>query len=233
MQEIELQELFAEWKEKDKHAGQIFNYDGIVCKEAWDLQEKKILFLLKEAYHDDGKFISENQKHEYDLAYDLCENGPWNNIWHRVAEWAYGIIETTSSEIAPYKKLDESQANFYLKQIAVMNIKKSGGKSNSEDKDLMQYAEMDAYEILKEIELINPDIIICCYTIGYLISALEKLDQDPSIVLIDKKEHPSDNYHYKWKNRIVIDYYHPAARYPALLSYYGLLGSYKHAISET
>ena len=229
--EEELKNLFNLWKEKDIHSGKIFNFDGIVCKDEWDKQDKKILFLLKEAYHDDKKFMSENQSNEYNLTYDLCENGPWNNIWNRVAEWTYGILNTSIDDIAAYKKLSKEEAKSYVKKISVMNIKKSGGESKSKDESLRLYAENDAAEIVKEIELINPNIIICGYTMGYLILSLETLKKnDSSVISINKEANFSENFHYNWKNRIVLDYYHPAARYPALLSYYGLIGSYKDAL---
>ena len=107
--------------------------------------------------------------------------------------------------------MNEAEANSYLKKVAVINIKKSDGKSKSNNKDIIQYAEYDAEEILREIEIINPDIIVCGYTIGPLNAALKKMD--PTFIQFkSNKETTSENYHYVWKNRIVIDYYHPAAR---------------------
>lgn len=222
MEELEL--LFESWKKKEKHLGKIFNSDGIICEEEWKKQDKKILFILKEAYHRDIKIVN-----DYDLAEDLSNNGPWKNIWKRVAEWSYGLVKTTSNYTEPYRSLNEAEANSYLKKVAVINIKKSDGKSKSNNKDIIQYAEYDAEEILREIEIINPDIIVCGYTIGPLNAALKKMD--PTFIQFkSNKETTSENYHYVWKNRIVIDYYHPAARYPALMSYYGLMGCYRDAL---
>lgn len=222
MEELEL--LFESWKKKEKHLGKIFNSDGIICEEEWKKQDKKILFILKEAYHRDIKIVS-----DYDLAGDLRETGPWSTMWYRIAEWAYGMINTTSEHIKPYKKLTRFERKSYVSKVAVMNIKKSDGKSKSNNEDIIQYAEYDAEEILREIEIINPDIIVCGYTIGPLNSALKKMD--PTFIPFkSNKETTSENYHYVWKNRIVIDYYHPANRYPALMSYYGLMGCYIDAL---
>jgi len=233
MQSKELEQLFSTWKEKENHKNEIFNFDGIVCPEEWDKQDLKILFLLKEAYHDDEKYKERTQSNEYRLAEDLCHYGPWHSIWNRVAEWTYGILNTTKDDIFPYKKLSWEQANDCLKKIAVMNIKKSRGVSASNDKDLKKYAIDDAAEILAELEIINPDIIVCGYSMGYLIEALNKQkENNPSLITIDKKGNYSENYHYRWKDRIVLDYYHPAAQYPALMSYYGLVGCYKDALRK-
>ena len=47
--------LFEQWKAKDRHIDQVFNYDGIIDPECWfslhDSGKPRILFLLKEAYH--------------------------------------------------------------------------------------------------------------------------------------------------------------------------------------
>lgn len=224
MEELEL--LFESWKKKEKHLGKIFNSDGIICEEEWKKQDKKILFILKEAYHRDIKIVN-----DYDLAEDLSNNGPWKNIWKRVAEWSYGLVKTTSNYTEPYRSLNEAEANSYLKKVAVINIKKSDGKSKSDYNEIIQYAEYDAKEILREIEIINPDIIVCGYTIGSLNAALKKMD--PTFIPFKyNKKATSENYHYVWKNRIIIDYYHPAARYPALMSYYGLMGCYRDALKN-
>lgn len=224
MEELEL--LFESWKKKEKHLGKIFNSDGIICEEEWKKQDKKILFILKEAYHRDIKIVN-----DYDLAEDLCNNGLWKNIWKRVAEWSCGLVKTTSNYTEPYRSLNEAEANSYLKKVAVINIKKSDGKSKSDYNEIIQYAEYDAEEILREIEIINPDIIVCGYTIGPLNATLKKMD--PTFVPFKyNKKATSENYHYVWKNRIVIDYYHPAARYPALMSYYGLMGCYRDALKN-
>ena len=212
--------LFSEWAKKEKHAGRLFNRDGIVNEEEWNASDKKILFLLKEAYHK-----TEMPGDTYDLSEDLNSNGPWSNIWYRVADWTRAIMQTEENRIPSYKKLSHDDANNYLRKIAVVNIKKSGGTSTSRYDNLKGYAQDDAEELLTEIELINPDIIVCCYSFDYLNIVLSIANEQ-----IDKAGHPNDNYHYRWRDKTVIDYYHPAAHTDALQSFYGIVGCYHDSL---
>ena len=44
--------------------------------------------------------------------------------------------------------------------------KKSGGKSQSYYGEIAAYADYDLAEIIRQIEIINPDIIVCGATFG-------------------------------------------------------------------
>ena len=235
--EDKLKNLFAEWKRKEKrtvvchdkdttfeieinHDG-VFIEDGIVNYEKWN-GGKKILFLLKEAYGEDD---------DWSLTQWLYEMSPSSNLWYRVVEWTYGITNTTSSEIAKYEpnKISFSHGkktpNEWISQIAVVNLKKSGGRSSSNYSEIDAYAHYDAKEILKEIEYIDPDIVVC----GATLSSLDSICDNK----ICSKH--NDNWFYYSdvigdRERLFLDYYHPANRYPALLNYYGIVNIYQQAI---
>lgn len=216
-------DLFSQWSSRENHIGSVFNCDGVVDETVWEKQsnQPRILFVLKEAWHK--KPIEEPI---YDLTIDLKENGPWG-LWHRIAEWTRGIILTAQGEYAPYCRLSKDEANSYLRKIAVINVKKSHGESSSKYDDIMRFAEEDADLLYEQIKMINPDIIVCGYTFDFLNKILERNGEQ----IIDKtKENHCDNWHYKWKDRIVLDYYHPAMQAPSLLLYYGVVGCFKDAI---
>ena len=61
-------------------------------------------------------------------------------------------------------------------QIAVLNLKKSGGNSESVYEEIASYAEADREEIIKEFELIDADIIVCGYTFGILMDNYDRYD---------------------------------------------------------
>ena len=218
----ELDELFTEWAKKGRHQGQLFNRDGIVDEKEWNEVNKKILFLNKEAYHKEQIYCE-----TYDLAEDLYKNGPWNNIWHRVAEWARAVLLTEKNRIPSYQRLKPEEANMYLRKIAVMNIKKSDGNPSSKYSDLCDYAKEDSSELMRELEIIDPDIIVCGYTFDYLNIVLGSKGES-----IDKTSNYNENYHYKWRDKTIIDYYHPSAHMNALQSFYGLVGSYHDSLLE-
>lgn len=208
--------LFETWKESEKHKGFLFNEDGIVNQEIWNQQNKKILFFFKEAYHKD-------EYENYNLAKDLNENEPWR-MWLRVAEWVYAIQNTTITKIAKYG--ENLASHDLIKSIAVVNVKKSNGKSTSNDDDLMSYASADKDLLRKQIEMIKPNIIVCGNTGKYL-------DFIYDGAMYKNGTDYNDNWYYKLDEMLVLSYCHPAGRsIYALMQFYGLAAIYHHALIE-
>ncbi len=101
-----------------------------------------------------------------------------------------------------------------LDRIAVVNVKKSNGGSESEYEDLKKYALEDRLEIKRELEIIQPDIIVCGNNLSLLKLVLgEELQNDDTW----------DNMLALWKDTLVLDYYHPAVHYPNRVNYYALM----------
>lgn len=232
-----LNSLFELWKNKEpvretfdkgkklitvtiNHAENYFIADGIVDSDVWNAgTKKKILFVLKEAYGTDWD--------DNTLATWLRREHPTVSIWPRVARWVYGLQNTTATAIPRYRsKLTEEQHKAALDQIAVLNLKKSDGNSESEYGEIAAYARSDREEIKKEIELIDPDIVVCGYTFGILLNEVYQADKGKT----------SDNWYYylnlDGKERLYIDFYHPANHYPDLLNYYGITNIYQQALIE-
>ena len=235
-----LNELFEVWKNKEpvptdytkdgkkvniviNHRENVFIADGIVNEDIWNSgQYKKILFVLKEARGDDWD-------DECTLVTWLKDDNPTINIWSRVARWVYGIQNTTADFIPRYKpNLSSEEHSGALEQIAVMNIKKSNGQSQSEYAEIDAYAEKDCEELKKEFALIDPDIVIC----GSTFKTLRAKVFDRELQDIDK----SDNWYYylnlDGKERLFIDSYHPANRWPDLMNYYTITNIYQQALKE-
>lgn len=225
---MNINKLFEEWKSKIPsngidHKNNVFISDGIVCPEQWFEQKVRPLFLLKEAYHggENWDLISEHL---------LTNKKIGSGTWRRVSEWAYGIMATTTNRIQPFP-VDETMnyyGNPYLRKIAVVNVKKSGGSSISNMEIINKYAEYDHAQLYREIELIDPTVIICGYTMASLNIIVGKTVKDYS--------HPNPNLFYTMKlnnhDVIVLDYYHPSNRYPAVVNYYGLMGIYQQALIQ-
>lgn len=110
-----------------------------------------------------------------------------------------------------------------VRQTAVVNVKKSNGLAESEGEDLWKYVHADKDLLKKEIELINPDIILCGYTFGMLSEVLgDELEMDGT----------ADTMYAFWKNKLIIDYYHPACHYPNRVNYYALMTICRLAAAE-
>ena len=98
----------------------------------------------------------------------------------------------------------------------------------NKDDEIAAYGINDKDFIKKEIELIDPDVIICGGSVT--INTLDEI-YDKSII---KK--PSDLVAFYFsdiiggKERLFIDFYHPAVRYPKVLTYYGVVNLYQQAL---
>ncbi len=225
----DFQTLFDLWKNKPprivegfeiNHKDNVFISDGVVNTLVWNEQVPKILFVMKEAYsrRDDEdwpltSWVSSGNCLEY-------------KIWRRIALWTYGLLHTTSDTICPYtKQLSKSVLIDNIQYISIMNLKKSNGKSVSDNDELNAYAIADMYEIRKEFELIDPDVVVCGDCFLTLFSKAFQKD--------DISEKSENWYYYReifGKERLFLDYYHPANHWSDLLNYYGLMGIYQQAL---
>ena len=209
MRELEI--LLENWKKEHEEKGyRKFISDGIVNYNKWEKQSTpKVCYFLKEAYDDtEGK--------GFNLSKKLNEEEPWG-MWKKVAIWTQAIYNSFSRDISDYPSKDfKSVFKNVIQNIAVVNIKKSNGEKSSNDNDLQQFINLDKEKIKREIELINPDIIICGKTFKFLKQILDDIEiYDNSLIAKWKN--------VKWKNILIIDYYHPAGRYPNKVNYYSLL----------
>jgi len=189
------------------------NLDGIVDCENY----AGVLFLLKEAYSKD------DAPGEWNLAGHLAKYGPWR-MWNHVATWTYGLLNTTESDIAPFSTLDWETANANLRKIAVVNLKKVNGRSVSSHDDLQMYVQDNMELLHDEIVCTQPRIIVCGGTFCFLKEIFGIHDL------------PYHDQWYYWldlggeEKVLVLDYFHPAVRYPKLPIYYGLVNIYQQAL---
>lgn len=228
-------ELFELWKKKNpvsiiytenghkkesmiNHAN-VFISDGIVDETIWnDSHHKRIAYVLKEAY---------GETQDWSLTEWLLKVHPSSSFWRRIVEWSYGIQNTTPDKIAKYSPNIYHENKSLFQQIAVINLKKSSGKSSSNYNEIAAYAWEDRRELRKQLEIIKADIIVCGSTFSSL-----NLMYNNSICPEGAK---CDNHFYNTdiisgNQTIIIDYYHPANRYPALVNYYAITNIYQQAL---
>jgi hypothetical protein len=200
----QLDNLFDKWK-LGRSEYTSFILDGIFDYEKWGSQ-KKILFLMKESHSMDSN--DDLAKHIIDRA--KSDENLWS-IWKNVALWTYCINLTDENKVALYKELTNPEQLDLLSSIAFVNVKKENGESISNNDKIAQYAIDDRCFLKKQIEIINPEIIICCYTMQSYenIYSLEK-----------SKFHRYTEGVYFHENRVIIDFYHPANRFPRMMNFY-------------
>jgi len=184
------------WQQWDEHYDRIGSdkdkicRDGIIDEDEFGKDgSKKILFVMKDD-HD-------NKAELKDLR-ETLKDGPRNKMWQTAASWAVGIL----NDFPLFKKIEFEMMRSAIRQIAAVNLKKVRGTKETEMFELNASAFQDRALLRKQIDLINPEIIIACGTFDLLVWLLE-LDVKP-----DSIDQP---VYYKDKIR-VIRFWHPDAR---------------------
>ena len=196
--------LFAEWKEKRQY--DYFVSDGVFDEDELNRQKYRLLFVLKEANWENASV-------------DLCEfllsekSSEYWKTWNNVARWTKAILD--GGDYPQY--ISKPDKTYWLRKIVAMNLKKVGGDERAEDETIYSYAQNDRFFIKRQIELYDPDIIVCC---GRGVGKNADILHD---VIFDKKDvsewqEPIIQYNYflakinSKENVPVISFYHPQIR---------------------
>ena len=182
-----LDTLFAEWA--DRFEGERFMKDGIIHEDDWDKSRCKVLVVLKE----DNNCPSDDLRKE-------CREKPWPVP----GSWSYGLQQSGPGKVRAYSEAskDESVAEG-CRSLAILNLKKSSGGPIANPDTIRKYALRDADLIRREMEIINPDIIICggTFSIFREIFKLDSTTKDGEMM-------------HLYRGKPVIDFCHPSARRP-------------------
>ena len=142
-----------------------FVRDGIVNLESWKKQKVRICFILNEA---GGRFDMEHYPDGFDLAAEWNEKGSFSKFMFKLCVWTKAIQDAFGPPVT-YKKAEVSKMrDDLIRSIAVVNIKKSDGQRRSDFERLFNFAVEDAEELRRELEILNPNIIICCENMKFL-----------------------------------------------------------------
>jgi len=206
--------LFEEWKVGREN----FVTDGIVDEDEYRRASKKLLFLLKEV--NGGK--------NWDLC-DFLRNGGRAQTWDNIARWVEGIFNLDKdiawAELTADKKINEQRRFDMLKKICVVNVKKAPGVDVSVNKEIKNTGEQDAEYLKRQINIYEPEIIICC---GSVVSDVytKKIAEKKAPWMITSR----GVAYMREGNRVVIDYVHPEARVPKNIVYYGLIDALREIL---
>lgn len=195
-----LDKLLEIWK-NTRNEYEVFCEDGILLENDWDNSRTKILFLLKETFRD-FSIIKGKQG----------PNGNSKTFWRKMQMWTFIIDKIFNNEEVTHLeaiKIKEKPNT----ETAYVNIKKNvtknkqAYKTNSNDEDIKKYAISDAILLKKQIDLINPNVIICCGTYKYLKHILpinaNQQNKYNSIWVVDYR-HLSNRKGYKFDNEDLI-----------------------------
>lgn len=192
--------LFDEWEIKVPEYKGKFIRDGIINEQFYKIALKKILFITKEP---------NNPKQEAGDFREWWKEEIYYPFSYRIAEWSYGLLNNFPEfdEICRNKDL----AHKAIKQVALMNIKKSGGSGSSEYVRMMEHIKLNFDLLHRQIEIMDPDIIITGTSWNDL--------RDGLFPNLEWEKSGYDILISKFKNSKVIDFYHPSSRTPPAASY--------------
>lgn len=137
------------WEEYGRrYPAEDFDEDGIVDLETYRKEKIKLLFVLKET----NDLESSLKDFLYEGAY-----GGGQKTWQPACKWAECLLDGTLTKT--YAGVEERKS--MLHRIATMNLKKTSGLAVS-DTSYVDWARPNADLLRRQVEEINPDIILLC-----------------------------------------------------------------------
>lgn len=198
-----------------KEFGTNVQLDGIINLEIYNATQPKILWVLKEGNWGEEYFDAEedhNEKtdevieniirkyYEDDYYSNVTVYQWWRASFENIFYISHGIIEG----IYKYDDMSDidSKANidgkYYLNNVAFINVKKNPGGNRANPNRIAESYNRHKDFILRQIDIINPDIIINC-------SGVESLTSDLANGAIKNDER---NF-ISTSNRLIVNAYHP------------------------
>ena len=202
-------DLLDSWSKRPPHVDRTFVRDGPIDWKEWSKISRRVLFLAKEAYGESDSGES------WDLSKLVREEwkGPKYKFWWTLGYWAYGI-QRLKKERLPTSPFSEGLWDDVTESVlatSLVNVKKSGGRVSSDDDELQWYVHKDRCLISEQVECLSPHVVVCCST-----WALVKNDLWPRAEQVSERV-------YRTGDMLLLDYWHPANRFPEVISYYAIV----------
>lgn len=210
-------DLFDRWKKK--YSTSTFVRDGAPFPDSFMKSKRRCLIVLKD--------VNLNSTDEYTEFFPLRdqladEPHPW---WQTVANWCAGISGIHEGKNLTWAELEHSDIRDSLKPFAFMQLKKVTGGPSIGARDLADHAEGDRKEILEQIQIYQPAVIICC-GVGNLVRTIlgssdwSKTQRGVQYATVEIGR----------QRTIVIDYMHPSARAAKNIVCFGILDAYREIV---
>ena len=190
-----------------------FIYDGLPNAEQYVLSNIRILFILKEV----------NGGQAWDLR-EFLRNGARSQTWNVVARWVEGILNLEKEfKWNELESDNEERRNRILEKICAINVKKTSGTDVADNKIIKAAVQENKENLRRQIEIYQPDIIICC---GTETPYVQIMNNAPNWKMTSR----GIWYFVETNGTIVISYSHPEARTKECLLHYGLLDAIKEIL---
>lgn len=232
----QLNNLFERWIDSysDKeNAKDYFCYDGLLVKplqedtdnktdinSEWERSERKIMFILKDCPNGWGYDTRElliNEKTGKEVSQLK------SRFFKNIALWLYGLnfmTEENKGEISFGKIKDMSVVIDTFNKVPFVYIegkKMAGGESCPPEK-LRSALKRDSKFLTEEMEILKPNIIVCCDSKGDIFNSVAKhYFGDVAPESIWEYTYPEESFicklhYYKEKNALLFQSFHPSDR---------------------
>ncbi|MCR4735001.1 MAG: hypothetical protein K5829_08370 [Treponema sp.] len=193
--------------------------DGIMDIPSFSSAPIKILWILKETHGPfnikkwwgDQKYLQWKNITPFDGepgANGQRKVGTKKSTWEPVAKISYQILNGKKTD-------DKFELAKALKQIAVINLRKTFGKKHTTKEFYEDIKKPENRLIfLEQIRKINPDVIICGNTLNFIhndeIAYRNKRERHYLSEFSKDKEKMKNNSYFCFKNKLFINPYHPS-----------------------
>lgn len=183
----QLENLFARWIERSEQNDEpreegygrvLFTKDGLMEKndsqidisKAWLQSKRRVMFLLKDQptkWGNDSRLWLKDIENEETGKRQSNENNRQlrSRFIHNIANIFWGLWNSTSGNPCTVEQLNRSQEQvkqcFNTNPFAFVECKKQGGGPQLSDKTLRHYLNSYGDLLKEEIELLDPNIIVC------------------------------------------------------------------------
>lgn len=174
--------------------------DGVVDIDRYLSSSPKILWILKEPWENlkDGEAGGDWSVTKYLAEGEICNRGSWPPI----AYVAYSVFHNYPKWKDIGYVTADPMVRDSLRKIAYINVKKFPGKPTSYAPDIKFHYRRNRNILKKQIDTINPDIIIGGYTLDLFFADLD--------LKYDAFKTEGSVSHCTKGRRLYIDAYHPS-----------------------
>ena len=245
----ELEKLFDEWKNrlKENGDGDFFTKDGLLrqnnksdeqIEEEWFSSEKRILILLKDQNQDGSQKWDEDIRDWFkNTSSDCCKSLQQKQknrnldiqFIKRIAFLLWGLSKADKNsdwqcnDVAMH--FDEVKEFINKQPFALVECKKTPGNGCLDDKLLKKHLHDYRDLLKKEIDILNPNMIICTsqhiydfVVKSYPKESIQTLEGHNSIRIIQNGNKP---------DTLIFCSYHPSDRYGDEHFYEGVMNHYR------
>jgi hypothetical protein len=191
-------------REREDHIFQ--KYRGLGCKIIpdgalgidYETAHRRLLVILKEPNDANGKFCEEGGDiRDFGKKYD--RPATWNNL----ARWS-ALVDDPSLNINQIDVSETEKRLNHLRRIAVVNLKKTPGKSTAHYREIKAIAEQHAELLREQFRLYKPDVTIA----GGVFSIVREL-----MGRTEQRDPPNCFSYFEDEDLgVCIDFYHPQQR---------------------